>query len=140
MPRYREDGLMSQLVATFGAAAGGYLLESWQKASPGSPLPLATGGATLVGTALGRRITRHPILSETMEALQYGSSWGLGRWAADITTTIGNHAPGAAVPWMPGTSAGAPTALVDPVNLVTPLPSHQPVTGTYRYNRRRTAY
>ena len=138
---YREDGLTAQLVGTFTAAAGGYLLESWQKAKPGDALPVATEMATLVGGALGRRLTRHPIVSETMEALQYGSAWGLGRWTADITTTLGGQAPGAAPPWMPGQASGT-TGLVDqplPLDLVTPLTPTQPVTTSYHYTRRRLA-
>lgn len=141
---YREDSLTSQLVATFGAAAGGYLLESWQKAANGSPWPVAAEGGTLVGSAIARRLTRHPILNETAEAMQYGSAWGLGRWAADITTTIGGKAPGAAPPWMPGSTSSsgyeAPPNPGIPTDLVQPLIPNSPVTESYRYNRRRVAY
>lgn len=138
----REDGLWSQVIASVTTAALGYGVESWQKAQPGNALPVATEMGLFVGGTVGRRIGHHPVWRETMEGIQYGTAWGLGRWTADITPTIGGHGPGVAPPWMPGSSST--TGMVDlnppaPVDLVTALPPNQPLTTQYQYTRRRVA-
>lgn len=138
------DTWQHTLVASLATAAGGYLLESWQKAKPADALPVAAEGLGFVATAFAHRFVRHPLLSEVAEGLQYGTAWGLGRWAADITTTIGDHAPGAPAPWMPGVAAATSPVLPVPnrsdIGLVTPLPPTAAVTQPYRYTRRQVAY
>jgi hypothetical protein len=107
---YQRESIWDQAVGVLTAAVGGYALESWQKADPGGAGPMIADFATLVGSAFGRRLARHPMLHEAMAALEYGAAWGAGQWVAHVTTTVGNHPAGASVPWIPGTPASGTSA------------------------------
>jgi hypothetical protein len=144
---YGRETIWDQAAGILTAAVGGYALESWQKASPGSAYPLITDLVALVGGAFGRRAVRHPMAANIMSALEYGGAWGAGVWVADATTTIGNNGPGAGQPYLPGQSASssASTSTTDwmapsvPTDLVQPLPlANAPVTPA-KFTRRQVA-
>lgn len=107
----------TDVVSALFSALGGYGVNSLAKAGmPGTALitdaVLGVGGLTIK-----HHFDDRPYVHETLEALGYGGFWGMGAWAADATTTFGNHGPGSAPFWQPHTtttgSSGAVRARVE---------------------------
>jgi len=95
----------TDLVSALAAIGSGYLFTSWQKATTNPLIPLVGEGVVGAGAIGAKHLTRNRYTHEILEALGYGSLFGIGTWAAEATTTIGGKGPGAPAVFLPGTSS-----------------------------------
>ena len=100
-----QENWATDLVSALAAVTAGYGFTSWQKMSSHPLIPLVGEGVVGAGSLGTKHLTRNPFLHEALEALGYGSLFGIGTWAAEATTTIGGKGPGAPPVFLPGSSS-----------------------------------
>jgi hypothetical protein len=103
-----QENWGTDLISAIAALGSGYLFTSWQKASSNPLVPLV-GEAVIGAGAVGAKhlAGRRPYLHEALEAVGYGSLFGIGTWVAEATSTLGGKGPGAPPVFMPGAKSAA---------------------------------